>query len=64
MIFEIEMRGDQRPLLERLQYTWGCGYLYDLKYPRYGWMPHIKYAVKSHKDIFKVVIPFFKKYPL
>lgn len=64
MIFEIEMRGDERSLLERLQYTWNCGLIYDLRYPRYGWKPHVKYAIKSHKDIFRVLIPFFKKYPL
>lgn len=64
LIFEIELRGDDRQILERLKYTWGCGLLFDLKYPRYGWKPHVKYAVKSHRDIFRIVIPFFKKYPL
>lgn len=64
LIFEIELRGDDREVLERLQYTWGCGSLFDLKYPRYGWKPHVKYAIKSHRDIFRVLIPFFKKYPL
>jgi len=64
LIFEIELRGDDRQILERLKYTWGCGLLFNLKYPRYGWKPHIKYAVKSHRDIFRIVIPFFKKYPL
>jgi hypothetical protein len=64
LIFEIEMRIDDREILERLKDTWGCGLLYELRYPRYGWKPHIKYAVKSHRDIFRVVITFFKKYPL
>lgn len=64
LIFEIEMRGDDREILERLQYTWKCGLLYDLKYPRYGWKPHVKYAIKNHQDIFRILIPFFKKYPL
>jgi len=64
LIFEIELRGDDKEILERLQYTLGCGNLYDLKYERYGWKPHVKYAVKSHKEIFKCLIPFFKKYPL
>lgn len=64
LIFEIELRGDDRQILERLKYTWGCGLLFDLKYPRYGWKPHVKYAVKSHRDIFRIVIPFFKKHPL
>ena len=64
LIFEIELRGDDREILERLQYTLGCGSLYDLKYERYGWKPHVKYAVKSHADIFRTIIPFFKKHPL
>lgn len=64
LIFEIEMRADDRLVLERLKYTWGCGSLFELNYDRYGWKPHVKYAIKSHKDIFKFLIPFFKKYPL
>jgi hypothetical protein len=64
LIFEIELRGDDREVLERLQYTWKCGSLFNLNYERYGWKPHVKYAIKSHKDLFKTVIPFFKRYPL
>lgn len=64
LIFEIELRGDDREVLERLKATWKCGRIYELNYARYGWKPHIKYAVKSRKEIFDVVIPFFKKYPL
>jgi len=64
LIFEIELRGDDKEILEKLQYTLGCGNLYYLKYERYGWKPHIKYAIKSHKEIFRFLIPFFKKYPL
>jgi len=64
LIFEIELRGDDRRILERVQYTLSCGNLYDLKYERYGWKPHVKYAVKSHADIFKYIIPFFKKHSL
>ena len=41
LIFEIELRRDDKEVLERLQYTLGCGNLYDLKYERYGWKPHI-----------------------
>jgi len=64
LMFEMELRGDEFQLLERLKFSLGCGFLYKLNYPRYGWKPHAKYAVKSHKDIFKYIIPFFKKYPL
>jgi hypothetical protein len=64
LIFEVEMIIDDKPLLENLQETLGCGRVYVLEYERYGWRPHAKFAVKSHKDIFKKIIPFFKKYSL
>ena len=61
LMFEMEMIIDDKPLLEKLQYTLGCGGIYILNYERYGWRPHVKYAVKSHKDMFEIIIPFFKK---
>lgn len=64
LMFEIEMIIDDKPLLEKLQETLGCGQIYILNYERYGWRPHVKFAVKNHKDIYKKVIPFFKKYQL
>src|ERR1700730_7382096 len=62
--FEIEIRGDERPLLERLQYTWGCGKIYDLNYKRYGWMPHVKYHMRGLSNFEEVLIPFFRQHPL
>ena len=64
LIFEIEMIIDDKPLLEKLQAKWGCGQIYILNYERYGWRPHIKYAVKNQKHIESIIIPFFKKYQL
>lgn len=64
LIFEIELRGDDRPILEQIQTRFDCGRIYHLDYVRYGWMPHAKYAVKSYKDIIRKVIPFFRRYPL
>lgn len=64
LIFEIELRGDEKPLLQEIQNYFRCGQIFDLNYDRYGWKPHVKYAVKSHQDLTKFVIPFFKKYPL
>ncbi len=64
LMFEVEMIIDDQPLLKKLQQTMGCGHLYVLNYERYGWRPHVKFAVKSHKDINTKVIPFFTKYPL
>lgn len=63
-MFEIEMIIDDKPLLERLQKTFDCGHIYILNYKRYSWRPHVKYAVKRHRDIFEKIIPFFKKYQL
>ena len=63
-MFEIEMIIDDKELLENLCNYFSCGRIYILNYERYGWRPHVKYAVKSQKDIFKKIIPFFKKYPL
>lgn len=64
LIFEIEMIIDDKPLLESLQETLGCGRIYILDYERYGWRPHVKFAVKNHNDIVKKIISFFKRYPL
>lgn len=51
---------DDKPLLEELQKSFGCGQIYILNYERYGWRPHVKYAVKSRKDIQTKIIPFLK----
>ena len=64
LCFEIELRGDERPVLELIQKRLNCGRIVDLKYDRYGWKPHVKFTVKKQSDIFYKVIPFFKKFPL
>ncbi|MDO8619410.1 MAG: LAGLIDADG family homing endonuclease [Candidatus Daviesbacteria bacterium] len=64
LMFEIELRGDDKPLLLEIQQYFKCGQIYDLNYDRYGWKPHVKYAVKNLKDITRIIIPFFKKYQL
>ncbi|MCB9819674.1 LAGLIDADG family homing endonuclease [Candidatus Nomurabacteria bacterium] len=61
--FEIELRADDRDILERICLTLGCGRIYDLSYDRYGWYPHIKYKVGSIKDMQTYLIPFFDRYP-
>jgi hypothetical protein len=64
MAFEIELRADNREILERIRTTLECGGLYFLDYKRYGWNPHYKYRVQKQSDIDRKIIPFFKKYPL
>lgn len=62
--FEVELRADDRKILERIQETLECGNIYDLNYERYGWHPHVKYKIQKLQDFQEKLIPFFKKYPL
>ena len=62
--FEIELREDDREIIDRIRKTFGCGNVYHLKYLRYGWRPHIKYKIQKMDDFREKLIPFFKKYPL
>ena len=65
LLFEIELREDDREILERVQKTLECGNIYYLNYERYKkWKPHVKYKVSNLKDITQKVIPFFNQYPL
>lgn len=65
LLFEIELREDDREVLERIRKTLGCGSLYRLEYKRYEkWHPHVKLKVSNFKDISEKLIPFFKKNPL
>ena len=62
--FEIEVRADDRPILERIQTTLGCGNIYYLNLDRYGWKSHAKYKVTNLKDFQEHIIPFFSRYEL
>jgi len=65
LLFEIELREDDKEILERVKQTLGCGNIYLLNYERYKkWRPHYKYKVSNLKDITEKIIPFFQKYPL
>lgn len=65
LLFEIELREDDKGILERVKETLNCGNIYYLNYERYKkWRPHYKYKVSSLKDISEKIIPFFKQYPL
>lgn len=65
LIFEIELREDDKEILERVKETLECGNLYYLDYKRYRkWRPHYKYKVSNLEDIVQKLIPFFNKYPL
>ena len=62
--FEIELRADDREILERILVTIGCGKIYDCSYERYGWFPHLKYKITSIKIMKDTLFPFLDKYPL
>ncbi|PJE67546.1 hypothetical protein COU95_01870 [Candidatus Shapirobacteria bacterium CG10_big_fil_rev_8_21_14_0_10_40_9] len=64
LCFEIELRADDRTILEKFQSKLGCGQIVDLKYERYGWKPHVKFVVRKQKDLFYKVIPFFRQFSL
>ena len=61
--FEIELRADDREILERICATIGCGRIYDLSYERYGWYPHVKYKIGGIKDMQEYLLPFLDRHP-
>jgi len=64
-IFEIEVREDDKPILEAIQKALGCGKIYLLDYARYQkWRAHAKFKVSNLPEIIHKVIPFFEKHPL
>jgi len=68
--FCIEVREDDREVLEAVRNTINCGNLYQLDFGRYKgyedkkWRPHCKLRVSNFQDISKKVVPFFEKFPL
>ncbi|MFZ1074959.1 MAG: LAGLIDADG family homing endonuclease [Minisyncoccia bacterium] len=62
--FEIEVRADDREILERILVTVGCGRIYDCSYERYGWYPHVKYKVTSTREMEEILFPFLDNNPL
>lgn len=68
--FCIEMRQDDREVLEGVQALLGCGRIYALDFGRYqgyeekGWKPHVKYRVSNRADLFGKVLPFFRTHHL
>lgn len=68
--FSIEMRIDERPVLEAVRQTLGCGRVYELDFGRYrgyekrNWMGHAKYRVGATRDLARFVVPFFEANPL
>jgi hypothetical protein len=64
LIFEIELREDDEPILREIQESLNCGNIYRLEYERYAkWRPHVKLKVSNFSDISTKIIPFFRKHP-
>lgn len=65
LIFEIELREDDEPILHEIREVLNCGNIYRLEYERYAkWRPHVKLKVSNFADISSKIIPFFQRYPL
>ncbi len=64
MHFHIKMQEKDRPLLEKIKNTLGCGAVYFQKEKRANHCQCYRYTVYSQKDILTKIIPFFIKYPL
>lgn len=68
--FCVEVRFDDRGILEALQSALGCGSIYDLDFGRYkgyeqkNWRPHVKFRVSNIHDLRNKVVPFFRQFPL
>jgi hypothetical protein len=64
LMFEIELREDDEPILREIQRVLDCGNIYRLEYKRYAkWRPHVKLKVSNFSDISQKIIPFFQRYP-
>ncbi|MDZ7785789.1 MAG: LAGLIDADG family homing endonuclease [Candidatus Saccharibacteria bacterium] len=65
LIFEIELREDDEPILHEISKVLDCGSIYRLEYERYAkWRPHVKLKISNFKGISTKIIPFFQRYPL
>lgn len=65
LLFEIEVREDDKEIICQIQETLECGKIYCLNYDRYEkWRPHVKYKVSDFDSVVNKIIPFFQKHPL
>jgi hypothetical protein len=68
--FCIEMRHEEREVLEEIARHLGCGRVYDLDFGRYrgykakGWERHVKLRVGNLRDLNGLVLPFFREHGL
>jgi LAGLIDADG endonuclease len=61
-VFAVSMAARDRPLLEQLQRTLGCGLLGDRPARKPGWLPTTEFTVSVERDLVKRVIPFMERF--
>jgi hypothetical protein len=62
--FSIELRADDRRILERIQKVLRCGRIFKCNYERYGWYPHVKYKIGRLNELNDILFLFLEKWPL
>ena len=62
--FGVKLRADDGVIvLDAIQKFFNCGSVYLRKDSRENFRDCYEFQVKSHRDIFNIIIPFFRKYP-
>ena len=59
--FHLKMQEKDKPLLEKIKNTLGCGAVYFQKEQRVNHCQCYRYTVSSQKDILEEIIPFFRR---
>lgn len=60
----IKMKMEDKPILQKIKQFFDCGGVYYQAERRSNHTPCYRYTVTSLRDHLKIIIPFFKKYPL
>ena len=62
--FYIKLHESDKPLLERVKETLGCGAVYPQTETRKNHSICYRFEVNAQRDIHQVLIPFFEQHPL
>ena len=62
--FYIKLKEDNKALLEGVKEFFDCGAVYFQKENRPNHPSCYRFEINSHKDVLRVVIPFFEQHPL
>lgn len=64
LVFGMKLKESDGKILESLRDYFGCGHIHYRKDKRENFCDCIEYQVRSHRDMMKIIIPFFRQYPL